>query len=365
MSDRESVEAFAGLQKLLLGGEALPTSLAEQAIKAVPGRIYNMYGPTETTIWSTTHLVEQTHNAIPIGRPIANTQAYILDHWKRPVPTGAPGELYISGAGVVRGYLNRPDLTAERFLPNPFTNIPGSRMYKTGDLARYLPGGSIECLGRSDFQVKVRGHRIELGEIETELERHRGVRQAVVSAREDKPGDKRLVAYVVLDPDDQPGISALRSYLRDTLPEYMQPAAFVSLRAMPLTANGKIDRNALPAPEGREMALESAYAPPETDLQEKIVEIWKEALSVDQIGIHDNFFDLGAHSLLMAEVHVRLQALLRKDIPLVTLFRYPTVAALVGYLSQNSHEDRSLAHSGARAQARRESLHRRTAVNRH
>jgi acyl carrier protein len=232
-------------------------------------------------------------------------------------------------------------------------------MYKTGDLARYLPNGNIEYLGRADFQVKIRGHRIELGEIETVLERHRGVRQAVVTAREDKPGDKRLVAYLVLDPDATPGRSVLQSYLRDTLPEYMQPAVFVILEAMPLTANGKIDRNALPGEKGREMPLESAYAVPETDLQERVVEFWKEALNVDQIGIHDNFFDMGAHSLLVAEVHVRIQELLQKEIPLVTMFQYPTVTALVAYLSQSCDEDASLAPSEARARARKESRQRR------
>jgi acyl-coenzyme A synthetase/AMP-(fatty) acid ligase/acyl carrier protein len=361
MSDRESVQALSGVQTLLLGGEALPVSLADRIRKIVAGRIYNMYGPTETTIWSTTQLVEETRNAIPIGRPIANTQVYILDRWLRPVPTGAIGELYISGAGVVRGYLNRPELTAERFLTNPFSDDPASRMYKTGDLARYLPSGAIEYVGRMDFQVKLRGHRIELGEIEAVLERHRGVRQAVVTAREDAPGDKRLVAYVVLDSSGPPGNSELRSYLRDALPEYMWPAAFVTLQFMPLTANGKIDRNALPAPESRLAPLELPHEPPQTDLQQRIVRLWEEALNADQIGIHDNFFDLGAHSLLVAEVHSNLQELLRRDLPLVTMFRYPTVAALVGYLSQNSGERRAPGRSTARAQARRESIQRRAA----
>jgi acyl-coenzyme A synthetase/AMP-(fatty) acid ligase/acyl carrier protein len=360
MSDRQSLQALAGLQKLFLGGEALPASLAGQARQIGP-RIYNMYGPTETTIWSTTHPVEQTADAIPIGRPIANTQVYILDQWQRPVPEGASGELYIAGAGVVRGYLNRPELTAERFVQSPFCDDPAARMYRTGDRVRYLPNGAIEYQGRMDFQVKIRGYRIELGEIETVLERRPGIGQAVVTAREDKPGDKRLVAYVVLKPDAPPNSSELRSYLRETLPEHMQPAAFVALEAMPLTANGKIDRNALPAPEGREMPLESVYKPAETGLQESIVDIWKEALGVDQVGIHDNFFDLGAHSLLVAEVHGKLEELLGKEIPLVTMFRYPTVSALVGHLTQNESENSAATRSAARAQARKESFQRRSA----
>ncbi|HUE03902.1 MAG TPA: amino acid adenylation domain-containing protein [Bryobacteraceae bacterium] len=347
LSDRDSVQALAALQMLLLGGEALPPSLAAQARLVVAGRIFNMYGPTETTIWSTTHLVEETSHAIPIGRPIANTQVYILDQWLRPVPTGAIGELYIAGAGVARGYLNRPGLTTERFLANPFSGEPAARMYRTGDLARYLPSGAIEYMGRADFQVKVGGNRIELGEIETVLERHRGVREAVVTAREDQPGDKWLVAYVALNPNDPPRSRELQSYLRDILPEYMVPAVFVRVPAMPLTANRKIDRYALPVRE-RETPLTPAYAPAETDLQERLVEIWKGALNLDQVGIHDDFFDLGGDSLTAAQVFTSIRKAYRLDLDLRLLFEARTVAAFAEVIHKELEQPR-----GQRAISRR------------
>lgn len=358
LSDRESVQALGRLQKLFLGGEALPASLAMQAKQLVP-RLYNMYGPTETTIWSTTHVVEANDDrGIPIGRPIANTRTYILDRRLRPVPAGAAGELYIAGAGVVRGYLHHPDLTAERFMGDPFSVDPAARMYRTGDLARQLPDGAIEFLGRTDFQVKIRGYRIELGEIETLLERAPGVRQAVVVARENKPGDKRLVAYLVPD-SAAADLGRLRSDLRESLPEYMQPAAYVMLEAMPLTANGKIDRKALPAPESLEPLPEVAYQAPKTSLQRQIADLWKEALDVEHVSIHDNFFDLGAHSLLVAEVHGKLSELLGREIPLVTMFRYPTIRSLASHLRQPSTEGSSLKASAARALARRKFIQRR------
>jgi len=359
--DRDSLAALGDLQKLLLGGEALPVSLAEQIRAAIPAEIHNMYGPTETTIWSTTHRLEEIGGRIPIGRPIANTRTYILDRFRRPVPAGAAGELYIAGDGVARGYFKRPELTAERFLPDPFRPGMNSRMYRTGDLVRYLPDGRIEYLDRMDFQVKIRGFRIELGEIETAIERYPGVRQAVATVRQEKAGDQRLIAYLVLDAAAAPGAAGLRAHLRDLLPEVMVPVAFVRLEAMPLTDNGKIDRKALPAPEGREMPLESAYEAPRKGLEETIAEVWCEVLDVERVSIHDNFFDLGAHSLLVAEVHVRLREVLQKDIPLVAMFRYPTVSLLARYLSQESEDTPRLTRSTDRARARQESLQRRAA----
>ncbi|MBZ5596322.1 MAG: amino acid adenylation domain-containing protein [Acidobacteriia bacterium] len=360
VSDRHSYEALGCLQKLLLGGEALPVSLVEQIRGAVTGEIYNMYGPTETTIWSTTHRVEEADGSIPIGRPIANTQTYILDRFLRPVPEGAIGELFIAGAGVVRGYLKRPELTAERFLPNPFCPDTDSRMYRTGDLVRYRPDGAIEYLGRVDFQVKIRGFRVELGEIEAVIERYPGVRQAVATVHhEEKAGDKRLIAYVVLDQPDSPSATGMRAYLRDQLPEYMVPSAFVRLEKMPLTDNGKINRNALPALNGNEMPLESVYEAPQEELQQTIANIWSEALDVERVSIHDNFFDLGAHSLLVAEVHLKLREALRKDIPLVAMFRHPTVSSLAKYLSQGDEDSSGLRRSADRARARQDSLQRR------
>jgi amino acid adenylation domain-containing protein len=355
--DRESLAALGELKVLLLGGEALPVTLAEQLREALPAEIHNMYGPTETTIWSTTHRVEEAGGRIPIGRPIANTWTYILDEARQPVPEGAAGELYIGGDGVARGYFKRPELTAERFLADPFRGT--GRMYRTGDLCRFRPDGAIEYLERMDFQVKIRGFRIELGEIETAMERYPGVRQAVVAVREEKAGDKRLIGYVVLDPAAAPGAAGLRNHLREQLPEYMTPAAFVRLEAMPLTDNGKIDRKALPAPEGREMPLESVYEAPRKGLEQTIAEVWCEALDVERVSIHDNFFDLGAHSLLVAEVQVKLREVLGKDIPLVAMFRYPTVSLLAGHLSQESEESPRLARSADRARARQQSLERR------
>jgi amino acid adenylation domain-containing protein len=234
--------------KILCGGEALLRELAEQLLERGTG-LWNLYGPTETTIWSTSYAVESRDGAVPIGHPLANTQLYILDSHLQPVPIGAVGELYISGDGLARGYLNQPELTAERFIPNPLSNEPGARLYKTGDLARYLADGTIECLGRIDHQVKLRGFRIELGEIEAVLLKHPGVRETVVIAREEGPDNTCLVAYIVPSPVQAITISELRHFLMERLPNYMMPAAFIFLDTLPLTRNGKIDRRAIPAPD--------------------------------------------------------------------------------------------------------------------
>jgi acyl carrier protein len=265
---------------------------------------------------------------VPIGRPIANAQVYLLDRHQKPVPVGVPGELYIGGAGLSRGYFNRPDLTAEKFLPNPFSEEASARLYKTGDLAHYLADGNIECLGRIDHQVKIRGFRIELGEIETVLGQHSAVRQAIVLAREDTPGDKRLVAYVVPDVEQVPTVSKLRNILNEKLPEYMVPSVFVFLDALPLTPNGKVDRRALPAPDQSRPEQVNSFVPPSTPVEKTIADIWTQVLKVDKVGNHDNFFDLGGHSLLATQVISRMRHALQIELPLRAIFEAPTVAGL-------------------------------------
>ncbi|MGH2412160.1 MAG: amino acid adenylation domain-containing protein, partial [Microcystaceae cyanobacterium] len=266
----------------------------------------------------------------PIGRPIANTQIYLLDPHGQPVPIGVPGELHIGGVGLARGYLNRPDLTQEKFIANPFSSQAGARLYKTGDLARYLPDGNIEYLGRLDHQVKIRGFRIELGEIEAVLAQHLQVREAIVMVREERPGDKRLVAYLVLNSYQQvpPTRDELRHFLKQKLPEYMVPSAFVVLESLPLTPNGKIDRRALPAPDSASSGREAGLVLPRTPLEATLAAIWAEILKLDQVGIHDNFFELGGHSLLATQVISRVREAFSVEVPLRSLFEFSTIAEL-------------------------------------
>ncbi|MEW5928253.1 MAG: amino acid adenylation domain-containing protein, partial [Gemmatimonadota bacterium] len=305
--------------RALCGGEALDADLAGR-LRPLVGEMWNLYGPTETTVWSTAQRVESVEGVPAIGRPIANTRAYVLDRWLDPLPAGAEGELFIAGAGVARGYAGRPELTAERFVPEPFAGVPGARMYRTGDRASRRPDGALDFRGRADFQVKVRGHRVEPGEVEAVLLRHPGVRQAVVAARPDAAGTTRLVAYVVGDAS----AADLRDHVRGALPEYMVPAAFVGLDALPLTPAGKIDRRALPAPE---LAAGGAAAP-RTELEEVVAGIWAEVLGTGRVGVHDDFFALGGHSLLATQVVARVRRALGVDLPFRDLFRAPTVAAI-------------------------------------
>jgi acyl-CoA synthetase (AMP-forming)/AMP-acid ligase II/acyl carrier protein len=324
----ESLPALRSLRRLLLGGEALPPSLARQLHDLLPGRLYNLYGPTETTVWSAAHRVDYIGNTVPIGRPIANTEIYLLDRHQQLVPIGVPGELLIGGDGVARGYLNRPELTAEKFIRHPFNADPDARLYRTGDLARYRSDGAIEYLGRIDNQVKLRGHRIELGEIETVLARASGVREAVVALREDVPGDERLAAYLVASPEHPPAIADLRHFLREKLPSHMIPSAFVLLDRLPLTPNGKVDRRRLPEPENRHPGLETSFVSPRTELEKTIAKIWQELLRVNKVGLHDNFFDLGGHSLLMTQVISRVREAFQVELPVRRFFESPTIAAL-------------------------------------
>ncbi len=352
--------ALAGLQTILIGGEAFPVALARDLRQATPAKIFNMYGPTETTIWSSTHPVDPAAGNIPIGRPIANTELYVLDRNLEPVPVGVAGELLIGGAGVVRGYLNRPELTAERFIPHPFRPGVGARLYRTGDLARHAPDGTVEFLGRLDHQVKIRGHRIELGEIEAVLGQQPGVREAVVIAREDSPGDRRLVGYLRALPGQAISIANVRAALRDKLPEAMVPSHLVVLDAFPLTPNAKIDRKALPPPGQLKASPESVYVRPESELEQTIARIWQEVLNVKTIGMEDNFFDLGGHSLLTVQAHRRLKEATGQEIALTDLFRFPTIRRLVGHLGHAGDAGAAvLETSQRRADARKDAMSRR------
>ncbi len=321
--------------KALCGGEALDLTLAIE-IRAHVTELWNLYGPTETTVWSTVHPVEALPRVVAIGLPIANTTVHVLDEDRQPVPIGVIGELYIGGEGVTLGYLDRPDLTAERFLPDPFKVGAGARLYRTGDLARWRTaddGCALECLGRTDFQVKLRGYRIEPGEIEVALARHADVAQAAVTTRGDHPGDMRLIAYLVARPDHGiPSDDALRAYLAGSLPDYMVPTRFVALDALPLTPNGKVDRKALPAPSEPVVNGDAQAIAPRTPLETQIARGFADALSVARLSIHDDFFALGGHSLLVAQLAARLGTELGRTVPMRALFEHPTVARLATWL---------------------------------
>ncbi len=355
--------ALGAVRHLFIGGEALQGPLLKQLRRATSASIENMYGPTETTIWSSTGPAHDTDGNVPLGTPIANTQLYVLDSKLRPVPPGLPGELLIGGEGVVRGYHNRPELTAERFLTNPF--VPGGRMYRTGDLVRIGPEGAIHFIGRSDQQVKVRGHRIELGEIENCIGQHPGVGQAVVIVREDSPGDVRIVAYLrfkgppVADDD-------LRAHMRQSLPEFMVPAHFVGLDQFPLTPNLKVDRKLLPNPgKAAAAAATVVYEAPASDLEKQIADVFKRILGVERIGLNDHFFNLGGHSLLAVQAHRDLKAQVTPKLSITDLYRFPTVSGLVGHLRDAGGASKHLDKVAARAAERRAALTgRRAAITR-
>ncbi|MGZ5075413.1 MAG: amino acid adenylation domain-containing protein [Methylobacter sp.] len=323
--------------KALCGGEALTTDLSEQLVGSV-GELWNLYGPTETTIWSTCRFIHDSRGELysfeSIGKPIDNTQIYILDAQLQPVPQGIPGEIYIGGAGVTRGYLNRPEMTAERFVPDPFSDQVGARMYKTGDLACRLADGSIDYLGRNDFQVKIRGFRIEIGEIEITLRQHPQLREVAVGVYEPAPGDKRLAAYLVADNELAP--SELRDFLKPKLPEFMLPSAFVFLDALPLTPNGKLDRKALPEPDQSLQASDAEFTPPRNSMEQQLAEIWAEILKIDRIGVHDNFFALGGHSLLAVKVIAEINKRLNMDLALSVIYQSPTIEELAIIISSGN-----------------------------
>ncbi|MBW4698402.1 MAG: amino acid adenylation domain-containing protein [Aphanocapsa lilacina HA4352-LM1] len=319
----------AGLT-LLCGGEALVPELAERLLERGDA-LWNLYGPTETTIWSTAARVSTAAGPVPIGRPIANTQVYVLDAHRQPLPVGVPGELYIGGAGLARGYLNQPELTAAKFVPSPFDEQPGTRLYRTGDRGRWLPDGHLEFLGRLDAQVKLRGFRIEPGEIEAVLAEHPQVQQAVVLVDGQV---QRLVAYLVgPDPDKPPSESSVRQYLAERLPQYMVPSVWVVLAALPRTPNGKVDRKALAQHQIERSHGQTAFVLPLSAAERTIAALWQEVLQIDKVGVHDHFFELGGTSLLAVRLHARLRTAFTRELSIIDLFRYPTVHALAQYLS--------------------------------
>ncbi|MFN6464051.1 MAG: non-ribosomal peptide synthetase [Nostoc sp. DedVER02] len=359
-------QAFSSLRYLLFGGEAVDPKWVQEVLdKGAPQHLLHVYGPTENTTFSSWYLVEDlatTATTIPIGRAIANTQIYILDQNLQPVPVGVPGEIYLGGAGLAQGYFNRPELTKEKFIPNPFTRsreageqgsrgakilpnsqslVPSPRLYKTGDLARYLADGNIEYLGRIDNQVKIRGFRIELSEIEAVLSQHGDVQVSCVIVREDTPGDKRLVAYVVAHQDCKPTISELRQFLKAKLPDYMVPNAIVILESLPLTPNGKVDRRALPTPDLHSEQQDNFVAP-RNQVEEMLALLWTQVLKVEQVGIHDNFFELGGHSLLATQLVSRIRNVFKVELALRELFARATVAELAQSIRQLQQQDLEL-----------------------
>jgi natural product biosynthesis luciferase-like monooxygenase protein len=358
LTNPETRSALRKIPNLMIGGEAFPVSLAAELDGVVQGSVTNMYGPTETTIWSSTELVCGSPESISVGTPIANTQFYVLDAGLEPLPTGVAGELWIGGEGVVRGYHERPDLTAERFVADPFSDRPGSRIYRTGDLARWTEEGRVDFLGRLDQQVKIRGYRIELGEIEAKLAGLDGVRECVVVAREDVSGDVRLVAYALAEGAGAEE-KALREGLRESLPEFMVPSNILFMERFPLTPNGKVDRKAMPAPSEMEKTSEAEYVAPTNDLESQIAEVWREVLYLEQVGVHDNFFDLGGHSLLVVQAHRKLADRCPMPISLTDLYRFPTICGLAGNLSKGGDSGEAVAASQARGEKRREALGRR------
>jgi natural product biosynthesis luciferase-like monooxygenase protein len=360
LADAPTKQALGTLSRIMVGGEALPEASARELCEAAPrAKVLNMYGPTETTVWSAVgdvHSDLAATDGVTIGRPIGNTQLYVLDRRQQLVPPGAPGELCIGGRGVVRGYYQREELTAERFVENPYGE---GRIYRTGDLVRYLPDGRLSFLGRLDHQVKVRGYRIELGEIEDAIARSaKAAEQVVVVAREDTPGDKRLVAYMTERPGQSVGVGELREALRGELPDYMVPSNFCVLPSFPLTPNAKVDRKALPRPDQVAAVPETAYVEPEDELEAKLATIWAELLALPRIGMEDNFFDIGGHSLLAVQLHRRLEGETPKPLALTDLYRFPTLRQLVEHL-RGEGDDAALKRSAERAETRKAQLGRR------
>ena len=327
------------IETLIVVGEQCSGELVARWSRA--RRMINAYGPTETTVCATMSLPLSGSVIPPIGFPVINTRVYVLDGSLEPVPVGVAGELYIAGRGLARGYLNRPALTAERFIADPNAGVPGARMYRTGDVVRRRNDGSLEFIGRTDQQVKLRGFRIELGEIETALRSLPDVSDAAVVVREEVPRGKQIVAYVVLGSQSTIDPAILRGKLNERLPAHMLPEVIVAIDVLPLTASGKIDRSSLSKRPIEERKLES-QASPQTRFEKKIAGIWKEVLGRASVGIHDNFFDLGGHSLLLAQVHAKLQKLLHARLPMVKLFEHPTVAALAAYLETDERHSASV-----------------------
>ncbi len=345
---------------VLTGGEIMSVPRVQKAMQLLPRlQLANIYGPTESTTFACFYPIKKgvaSAGSMPIGRPIANTTLYILDTSLQPVPIGFGGELYIGGDGLARGYHNRPELTAERFISNPFSPEPDARLYKTGDLARYLPDGNIEFLGRIDHQVKIRGFRIELGEIEAVLGRHPNILNVVVIAREDIPDHKQLVAYLVIRQEPAPTSAELRDFLLQSLPNYMVPVSFVTLPILPLTSNGKIDRKALPDPNQSAIAIRSVSAIPETALEKSIASIWQDVLQLTTTELDHNFFEIGGDSLRIASVHDRLQKLLGRQFPITDLFAHTTIRSLAAHFNSSRNPNGAVDALRMRAQRQRQSF---------
>ena len=364
------LEIPSTLRRVIVGNEkTLEETLAKWQRTVGPQVEWcNAYGPSETTITVSnyepaTNSAREEKSVVPIGRPSPNAELYVLDPVQQLVPIGVPGELYIGGAGLARGYHNQPAQTAERFIPHPYSRNAGERLYRTGDLARYRADGNIEFLGRVDEQVKIRGFRIEVGEVEAVLAQHAGVRESVVVARNDDRGNTRLVAYVVANNGDLQ-TAELRDYMKQRLPEYMLPSAIVQLEGFPLTPNGKLDRKALPAPDGPSHDVDGLYVAPRSELERLIAGVWREELGVERVGVRDNFFNLGGHSLLLIRVNNRLREVLRMELPVVELFKYPTVSALAEHLSRSGGkaQPHAAVRSGAASLSRQRELRRRQAT---
>jgi len=336
--EQEGLESLTSLRQVICSGEALSFELQEKFFGRLDIDLHNLYGPTEASIDVTYHNCRDgaKEGVVPIGRPIANTRIHILSKQLQPAPVIVPGELHIGGIGLARGYINRPDLTAEKFIPDALGKEPGARLYKTGDLTRWLEDGNIEYLGRMDFQVKIRGFRIELGEIEAVLGQHPGIKEAIVVAREDRLGDKRLIAYVVADRQAELSANELRGFVQEKLPGYMVPSAVVTLDALPVTTSGKLDRKALPLPEQPRTEKSTGYVAPRTLYEEALAKMWGELLGVAGIGIHDNFFDLGGHSITAVRLLAQIQKRFGQELPLNSLMRASTIEAMAGLISQQT-----------------------------
>jgi catechol 2,3-dioxygenase-like lactoylglutathione lyase family enzyme len=353
----------------VLGGEACPWDLVRLIRRLHPEcEVMNHYGPTETTVGATTYRIPAGEErsirgtTVPLGRPLGNSRVYIVGPAGEPVSVGVSGEIWIGGGGVARAYLGRPDLTAERFVPDPFAGEPGARVYRTGDQARFLPDGRIEFLGRTDHQIKIRGIRIEPKEVEAALLRQEGTREAVVMARRDTAGEMRLIAYVVSDREADP--IEMRNACRRWLPDVMLPSAILRVLEVPRTANGKVNVRALPEPTLLTTDWKAPYVGPDNDLERTIARVWEEVLGLEQVGMNDNFFDLGGHSLFLLRVHGRLEAALERRTPMMTLFEYPTIRALAEHLAGRAPKVAPPAESAGRADARRGALQARGAARR-
>jgi len=356
----KGVEKCTSLRNVICSGEALTYELQELFFSRLPVALHNLYGPTEASVDVTSWacIPGDPRRVVPIGRPIANTQIYVLNSRLQPVPTGVSGELHLGGVQLARGYHNRPELTAEKFIPDPFSKESGARLYKTGDLCRFLPDGNVEYLGRIDNQIKIRGFRVELGEIESVLRKHPAVLDTAVVAREDSPGEKRIVAYYVQRDGGSCQPRELRDLLAQSLPDYMIPAAFMKLPALPLSANGKVERRALPKPDESSRAASDVRMAPRNSLEETIAKIWQNLLGIRNLSVLDNFFEIGGNSLLLVQVHGQLQEMVKREFPLVELFNHPTVLSVAEYLSSEPAEPPAGSTAASESAARQETSDR-------